>query len=196
MISFELYSTYFLKIVFESRKDSGSLNDCLISVDGTDVRIPQQGPAIPGNPFSSFKFKGKCGLWYEIGVVILAGNIVWVNGLYAAGKYTDMKNFRHGLAHWLDEHERVEADNGYIGEVPQKVKCPGCASNPTENQAMQNRVRSRHESLNGRLKNWAILTSLYHHDLMEHGNVFWAIDVITQISINVGEKIFEVDYSD
>ncbi len=41
MISFELYSPYFLKIVFESRKDSGSLNNCLIRVDGTDVRIPQ-----------------------------------------------------------------------------------------------------------------------------------------------------------
>jgi hypothetical protein len=56
----------------------------------------------------------------------------------------------------LDEHERVEADNEYIGEAPQKVKCPGCPSNLTENQAMQNRVQSRHESLNERLKNWAI----------------------------------------
>jgi hypothetical protein len=196
MISFESYSPYFLKIVFESRKDSGSLNNCLISVDGTDVHIPQQGPAIPGNPFSSFKFKGKGGLRYEIGVDIFAGNIMWVNGPYAAGKYTDIKIFHRGLAHWLDEHERVEADNGYIGEALQKVKCPGCALNPTENQAMQNPVQSRHESLNRRLKNWAILMSLYRHDLMGHGNVFWAIAVIMQISINVGEKLFEVDYSD
>jgi hypothetical protein len=196
MISFKSYSPYFLKIIFKSRKDSGSLNNCLISKDGTDVRIPQQGPAISGNPFSLFKFKGKCGLRYKIGVDILAGNILWVNGPYAAGKYTDIKNFHHRLAHWLDEHKRVEADNGYIGEAPQKVKCPGCKSNLTKNQAMQNWVRSRHESLNGQLKHWAILTSLYRHDLMEHGNVFWAIAVITQISINVGEKRFEVNYSD
>ena len=127
---------------------------------------------------------------------ILAGNIVWVNGPYAAGKYPDIKIFHSGLAHWLDEFERVEVDDGYIGEVPKKVKCPGCASNPTENQEMQNRVRSRHESLNGRLKNWEILKSMYHHDLMEHGNVFRAITVIMQISINAGEKLFEVDYSD
>ncbi len=93
MISFKLYAPYFLKIVFENRKDSGSLNNCLISVDGTDVRIPQQGPAIPGNPFSVFKLKGKCGLRYEIGVDILAGNIMWVNGPYAAGKYTDIDFF-------------------------------------------------------------------------------------------------------
>jgi hypothetical protein len=96
----------------------------------------------------------------------------------------------------LDEFERVEVDDGYIGEAPQKVKCHGCASNPTENQEMQNRVRSRHESLNGRLENWEILKLMYRHDLMEHGNVFRAITVITQISINAGEKLFEVDYSD
>jgi hypothetical protein len=37
---------------------------------------------------------------------------------------------------------------------------------------------------------------MYRHDLMEHGNVFRAIAVITQIGINAGEKLFEVDYSD
>ena len=115
--------------------------------------IPQQGPAIPGNPFSLFKFKGKCALQYEIGVDILAGNIVWVNGPYTAGKCPDIKIFCSGLAHWLDEFKRVAAGDGYIGEAPQKVKCPGCASNPIKNQAMQNRVRSRQETINGRLKN-------------------------------------------
>ncbi len=89
--------------------------------------IPQQGPAIPGNPFSLFKFKGKCGLRYEIGVDILAGNILWFNRPYAAGKYPDIKIFCSGLAHFLDKYERVEADNGYIGKAPQKVKCLGCA---------------------------------------------------------------------
>ena len=88
--SFEFNSPYLLEIFFESRKDSGSLNDCLNSIDGTDVHIPQQGPAIQGNPFSLFKFKGKCALWYEIGVNILAGNIVWVYGPHAAGKYPDI----------------------------------------------------------------------------------------------------------
>ncbi len=57
-------------------------------------------------------------------------------------------------------------------------------------------MRARHESLNGRLKNWAILSTMYRHDLMEHGNVFRAIAIITQIGINAGEKLFEVDYSD
>jgi hypothetical protein len=73
LISFEFNSPYFLKIVFkgtlfERRKDSGSLNDCLISVDGTDVCIPQQGPDIPGNPF----------FFVEVQWVSKAGTIVAV----------------------------------------------------------------------------------------------------------------------
>jgi hypothetical protein len=72
-------------------------------VDGTDVRILQQGPAIPGNPFSSFKFKGKCGLQYEIGVDILARNIMWINGPYAVGKYPDIKIFSMAwLIGWMN----------------------------------------------------------------------------------------------
>ena len=127
---------------------------------------------------------------------ILSGNIVWFNGPYAAGKYPDIEIFCSGLAHWLDEFERAEAENGFIGEAPQKVKCPGCASNPTENQAMQNRARSRQETINKRLKNWEILNVMYRHGLMEHGNVFRAIVVTTHIYINGGERLFEVDYSD
>ena len=57
-------------------------------------------------------------------------------------------------------------------------------------------MRSRQETINGLLKNWAILNVMYCHDLMEHGNFFRAIVVITQIGINGGERLFEVDYSD
>jgi hypothetical protein len=34
------------------------------------------------------------------------------------------------------------------------------------------------------------------HDIMQYGNVFWAIAAFTQIFINAGEQLFEVDYSD
>ena len=83
-----------------------------------------------------------------------------------------------------------------FGEAPKKVKCPGCVSNPTKNQEMQNRVQSSHKSLNGRLKNWEIFKSMCRHDIMKHENVFRVIAVITQISINAGEQLFDVDYRD
>jgi hypothetical protein len=37
---------------------------------------------------------------------------------------------------------------------------------------------------------------MYHHDIIEHGNVCQAIAAIMQISINTGEHLFEIDYSD
>jgi hypothetical protein len=80
----------YLQILFENRKKSGSLNDCLVSVDGTDLRIPQQGPARKGNPFSSHKYKGKSALRYELAVDIKTGyDLVWINGPFPAGAYPD-----------------------------------------------------------------------------------------------------------
>ena len=156
----ELTTVVLCQIVFENRKRSGSLNDCLLSIDGTDCRIPQQGAAVQGNPFSSHKFKGKCGLRYELGVDIKEGNLVWINGPFPCGKYPDITIFRNGLRHFLDPFERVEADDGYIGEAPYHVKCPKCAANPEENRRMQGLVRARHETLNGRFKAWEILKQL------------------------------------
>ncbi len=64
------------------------------------------------NPFSLFNFSGKCGSWYKFGVDIFAGNIVWINGPYVAGKHPNIKLFCSGLAHLLDKYERVEAEDG------------------------------------------------------------------------------------
>jgi hypothetical protein len=63
------------------------LNDCTMTVDGTDFRIPQKGVVTKGNAFASHKYAGKSALRYELGVDILAGNLVWIQGPYPAGKY-------------------------------------------------------------------------------------------------------------
>ncbi len=46
----------------------------------------QKGAARKGNAFGSFKYAGKSALHYELGVDILAGNLIWVSGSYPAGK--------------------------------------------------------------------------------------------------------------
>jgi hypothetical protein len=129
------------------------LNNCTMTVYGTDFRIPQKEAATKGNAFASHKYAGKSALCYELGVDILAGNLVWIQGPYPAGKYTDIKIFNKALSNFLVEAgERVEADKGYRGHLD-KIKCPGNDANPTENREMQGRARARHETLNGRLKN-------------------------------------------
>ena len=79
------------QIVFESRLGAHDVgNDCLMSIDGTDFRILQKGAATRGNAFGSHKYAGKSALRYELGIDILAGNLVWVSRPYPAGKWNDI----------------------------------------------------------------------------------------------------------
>jgi hypothetical protein len=171
------------------------LNDCTMTIDGTDFRIPQKGIAKKGNAFASHKYAGKSALRYELGVDILAGNLVWIQGPYPAGKYSDIVIFNKALTHFLEPGERVEADKGYRG-YPEKIKCPANDANPAENRGMQGKARARHETFNGRLKTWGILSQVYRHNIMSHGDVFRACAVVTQLTVANGEPLFEVEYED
>jgi hypothetical protein len=57
-------------------------------------------------------------------------------------------------------------------------------------------VRSRHEIINKRFKQWGILRQVFCHDLANHRNVFAAICVVTQLAIENGEQLFDVHYDD
>ena len=93
----------------------------------------------------------------------------------------------------LDADEKVEADDGYRGE-PDFVKCPCLFINGFENIELQQRVRSRHETINGRLKQWQILYQRYRHDEIDHGSVMGSILVISQLTIFGGDALFNVYY--
>ena len=98
--------------------------------------------------------------------------------------------------HHLNNGERVEADDGYIGEAPQYIKCPAFFVNPEETEYMQQRIRSRQETINNRVKMWGILANKYRHDLNKHSSVLRAVLVVTQIEINLGEMLFPCGYKD
>ena len=55
-------------------------------------------------------------------------------------------------------------------------------------------ARARHETVNGRLKNWSILKNKFWHnhghDYGKHGMVFNAIIVLTQLTIDGEEPLF------
>jgi hypothetical protein len=165
-----------LQILFDNQKKGDILNNCLMTVNGTDFRVPQKGTATKGNAFASHKYAGKSALCYELGLSILGGDLVWIQGPYPAGKYNDIKIFNKVLHQFLDPGEQVEADEGYV-RYPNKIKCPQNVGNPAEKWAMQGRVRACHEMLNGWLKNWGILSQVYPHDIMRHGEVFRACAV-------------------
>ena len=103
---------------------------------------------------------------------VLTGDICWVSGPYVAGKWPDIKVFRDSLMSRLEKGERVEADDGYIGEYPQWVKCPKGLADLEETEFMQQRWRNHQETAYKRLKQFGMLKQRYRHGLRMHAEVF------------------------
>ena len=162
-----------------------------MSVDGTDYRINKPKPF--SKKWFSHKFKG-AGLRYEVAVAIQSGHIVWTNGPFPAGT-PDLKIFRQDFKKVLKNGERVEADKGYRGE-PTNIDLPqentgGC----TTQMLVKKRVRARHETVNARFKEWGVLKNRFRHKISRHHSVFRAIVVITQLKIENGHPLFQVEYT-
>ena len=127
---------------------------------------------------------------------IRTGDIVWVNGPYACGHCNDINIFWESLVTFLGPGERVETDDGYIGDAPHHIKCPMSCINPVESRIMQGRARNRQETVNRRFKCWGILKQVIRHDIPKHAEVMYDVATITQISIENGGKLFQVHYRD
>ena len=152
------------------------------------------------SPFSpcwySHKFKGP-GVRYEVALSINGGDIVHINGPFPCGSNPDITIFRKKLINKLDEGEFVEADRGYRGE-PFKVRIP--VDYETEHEKVQKELAcARHETINARLKNFQVLSNRFRHgvtadDMGKHGMAFSAVAVVTQLSIENGERLFPVQF--
>ena len=169
-----------------------------MSVDGTDFRT--KGEVLPnGKPdkrYYSHKFKGPA-YRYEVAICIRTSSIVWVSGPYFPGQWNDLLIFRDALIHMLGPGERVEADDGYMGECPAKCVCPGGMSTRRDQGRLRARVRNRHETLNERLKNFQCIDTRFRHGGVKHGYCTHAACVLTQLSIQSGEPLMDMrEYDD
>jgi DDE superfamily endonuclease len=161
-------------------------------VDGTHCPIEEpRHPTLSKNPqFFSHKTHSSA-LNYEIGLSIFHSNIVWVNGPFPAGT-PDLMVYRmeNGLREKIPEGKRVVGDMGYQGE-------PGTVSirNRCDDKGVKkfkSRARSRHETVNGRLKTFSCLKHVFHHNRHSHKKVFEAICVIVQYQMEIGSPLFDV----
>ena len=139
------------------------------------------------------------GFKYEIGVCIKTGFMVWVNGPYKAGTH-DLPLFRDELEKRLLPWELVEGDKGYSGNI--KVRCPDSGIN-TQERRDKMVVRARHEAVNGRLREFNVISCIFHHatggyeDMKnKHAYCFGAVATITQLKLLRGEtNTFQVTYT-
>ena len=126
---------------------------------------------------------------YEIAVSIKFDDIVAYNGPFPCGKWPDIKIFRHTLKGKLGVGEKVIADRGYRGDL--KIVIPHLFKNKEQKKAMDI-IRARHETVNGRLKNWNSLQQKFRHSLRKHNLVFRSVLVLEQIKFNHNKKEYSL----
>jgi hypothetical protein len=158
-----------------------------VSIDGTDFRIYQWKPFWTG--WYSHKFKGP-GLGYEVGLNIMTGQIVWIHGPFPCGEWPDLNIFGVGLKALLTKGEKVIADLGYAAEPNHIIPPTGDMS------SIAARVRGRHEHVNKRFKQFQILHRCFHHKVDKHQPVFCAVAVITEVCLENGEPLYQIDFFD
>lgn len=147
--------------------------------------------------FFLFKFKYG-GLRYELGNNIHTGDLSWLSGPFPPGDWNDLEIIRFVLKLHLDDNERVEADNGYLGEDPCVTMCPGsvCFMEDQHWHKKWSKVQNCGEMFNHWLKTFGILSHTFCHDIEKHSMCFRTCAIFAQLSFEVGtKKLFKVpDY--
>jgi len=163
---------------------------CSITVDGTDFQIGEPVPfdkrwKSPKNNGASVK--------YEVAISIYSGDIVWIYGPHNGGKH-DYRILKEKLKEKLGEEEMVEADAGY-GYHGVAYVSDNCVRSRDDFQSEQEKrekseLRARHETCNRRFKTWGILKQAFRNNKKKHQFAFYAVAVMTQMSIDNGDVLF------
>ena len=130
---------------------------------------------------------------YEITLAIQSGDIVWASSGFMASTH-DITIFRQGglKQKLLEAGEKTVCDLGYRGE-PTVVTLSNSGSAAFQDQ-MQD-VRSRHETVNRRMKVFNVLKVNFRHEIGLHNTCFDAVLVLTQLNIQNGEPLFDVHFT-
>ena len=167
----------------------GPEDRCHASVDGTDFRI--QEPVQPRDPiWWSHKYNGPA-VKYEICVGTTSRNIVWVNGPFPGARNDNRIFWEDGLADNLYEGERLIADAGYHDrpgerEVFEKINNK---NDQDPKDRMISLIRSRHETVNRRFKEWGCLGKTFRHNVQDHARCFFAVANLVQLNNMMNDSV-------
>lgn len=165
----------------------------IITVDGVDFRIWETKHPLYNidTGMCSEKFNASA-VKYEIAISLLTGKCVWINGPFRGGE-NDKNMFRSGLKQKIAPGKLVIADRGYVSS--NKGEEMLCTPNPLDSKAVNNfksRSRCRHETFNGRLKNFASLRDTFRHGVAKHKIAFEAVVSIVQYQLDNGAPLYTV----
>ena len=150
--------------------------------------------------FYSHKFH-KAALAYEVGISIFTDKCVWIEGPFPAGKH-DISIYRSKLKGVMKKKapgKLAVGDRGYRGEAD-LITIPS-SHDGQDVRDFKSRALSRHETFNGRLKNFTVLDERFRHGhdrkqeddmVRKHQACFFACAVLVQVEMDLGKPIFPV----
>lgn len=177
-------------VVWDDRLDNPEAEIFVVTVDGTDFRIWEpKHPAFPmDKSYCSHKYK-HAALRYEIAISIHTGKVVWINGPHRGGK-SDLTIYREALQKRIRSGKLVVADRGYRDENAPEISVPNRCDAKNVNK-FKSRARCRHETFNGRLKNFSVLNETFRHGQLKHKLAFEAVVVLVQKQMDEGNNIYD-----
>ena len=189
-----------LKIVWPSTFNATDV--WVMTVDGTHLVTLEPGDSdIPKDP-SYFSFKHHAaGFNYEVGIHLFESKCIWLSGPHKAGTHNDAKTFKEeGLRTKLEgAGKKAIADDGYRG-FPDQIST-GNSLDCSEVKKFKARARQRHETYNGMLKVFGILSDRFRcknnandaYTAAEKLQMsFEAVNVVVAYKMEKGEPLFDV----
>jgi hypothetical protein len=162
----------------------------LVSVDGVHCTINEPiHPKLSKNPKYYSHKHNQAALNYELGVSVYENKLVHMKGPKPASTH-DITIYREELKNKIPAGKRAIDDKGYRGE-PNTISTPS-SRDPEELRRFKSRARARHESFNGRIKNFKCLAERFCHGKHKHQICFEAVCVIVQYQLEKGSPLFDV----
>ncbi|KAI9353418.1 hypothetical protein BDR26DRAFT_1002385 [Obelidium mucronatum] len=169
------------EIHFEDRFENWHCKAPSCYVDGIDVLIQEVCLFFKG--LYNHKFK-HTGYQYQVASAIATSKFVHISGSVPCGLFNDLAMVKRSLLPRLGVGEKVAADEGYVG-VPGKImtRLMGNTEAIIKHNCNLSILQSRHETMNGKLKDFGILFQMFRGNREEHYLVFQAVAQITQVKM-------------
>jgi hypothetical protein len=170
------------------------------TIDCIDCKVPEpQHPTMNvDTKYCSVKMK-HAALKYELVIAVQEPKVLSISGPFKGGTH-DMTVFRAQTKQkMLEMPDKMLIADG-IYKPGQKAEHQNernmfsipSSTDPPELKTFKSRARCRHESFNGRIKNFNILSECFKNALDKHVIAFTAVCVIMQYQMDNGSPIFSM----
>ena len=178
------------KIVWHEGLNKRSGPKIILSIDGVDFKTWEPSTSHFNRDPSWCSSKLKASAYrYKIAIDVWSSKVVWVNGPYKAGSNNDLKIFKSKLMDKMPNGKKAIADRGYTGvEV---YVCIPSTRDPPHVRKFSSRVRCRHKTFNGRIKNFSSMNQTWSHGIRKHKIALEAVCVILQYQMDNGAPLFD-----